>query len=402
MNNMTKYRSGLLLTVLLTVCVTQPAFATHDHENDEKKVLYWVAPMDANYRRDEPGKSPMGMELVPVYNEEAAGSSITISPEVIQNLGIRTAKVERTRLWRGINTVGYVGYDEMKVSHIHLRVSGWIEHLGAHAEGERFAKGDTLLELYSPELVNAQQEYLQALSSGNKRLIQASNHRLSALGLLAEQIKTLKKTRKVQQRVPILAEHDGVVSKLSVRHGMYVTPTNKVMSLADLSSVWMLVEVFEKQANWVKEGNPAEVRLSYLPGKVWKGKVEYIYPSLNAKTRALMVRLRFDNPNEELKPNMFAKVKIFSGAKANILVVPTEALIRTGNEDHVIVQNADGGFEPKVVIAGIESGRFIEIMSGINEGDEVVVSGQFLIDSEASLRGSFKRMEPVNEMGAEK
>jgi Cu(I)/Ag(I) efflux system membrane fusion protein len=394
-----KCRSSLLLTVLLSACVIQPAIAEQD---DEKKVLYWVAPMDANYRRDEPGKSPMGMELVPIYNTDSAGSSITISPEVIQNLGIRTAKVERTRLWRGINTVGYVDYDEMKVSHIHLRVSGWIEHLGAHAEGERFAKGDTLLELYSPELVNAQQEYLQALSSGSKRLIRASQDRLSALGLLENHIKTLKKTRKVQQRVPILAEHDGVVSKLSVRHGMYVTPANKVMSLADLSSVWMLVEVFEKQANWVKEGNPAEVSLSYLPGKVWKGKVEYIYPSLNPKTRALMVRLRFDNPNEELKPNMFAKVKIFTGAKENILVVPTEALIRTGDEDRIIVTNAEGGFEPKVVVAGIESGQFIEIMSGINEGDDVVVSGQFLIDSEASLRGSFKRMEPVEEMGAEK
>ncbi|PHS70122.1 MAG: efflux transporter periplasmic adaptor subunit [Cycloclasticus sp.] len=399
MNKLIKTQTALLLTAMLSVCFIQPVFA---EEDGEKKVLYWVAPMDPNYRRDEPGKSPMGMELVPVYNMEASGSSITISPEMVQNLGIRTAKVEKTRLWRGINTVGYVDYDEMKVSHIHLRVSGWIEHLGAHAEGERFAKGDTLLELYSPELVNAQQEYLQALSSGNKRLIRASNDRLNALGLLANQIKTLKKTRKVQQRVPILAEHDGVVSKLSVRHGMYVTPANKVMSLADLSSVWMLVEVFEKQANWVKEGNPAEVSLSYLPGKVWKGRVEYIYPSLNPKTRALMVRLRFDNPNEELKPNMFAKVKIFSGPTESTLVVPTEALIRTGDGDHLIIKNSDGRFEPKMVVAGIESGLFIEILSGINEGDDVVVSGQFLIDSEASLRGSFKRMEPVTDMSAEK
>ncbi len=399
MNNAMICQRGLCLMVLLSVCSVQPLFAEHGHE---KKVLYWVAPMDSNYRRDAPGKSPMGMELVPVYNKDAVGSSITISPEVVQNLGIRTAKVELTRLWRGINTVGYINYNEMNVSHIHLRVSGWIEHLGAHAEGERFAKGDTLLELYSPELVNAQQEYLQALSSGNTRLIRASQDRLSALGLLMNQIKTLKKTRKVQQQVPILAEHDGVVSTLSVRHGMYVTPANKVMSLADLSSVWVLVEVFGKQANWVKEGDPADVNLSYLPGKVWKGTVDYIYPSLNPKTRALMVRLRFDNRNEELKPNMFANVKIFTGAKDNILVVPTEALIRTGEEDRLIIQHADGGFEPKVVVAGIESGQFIEIISGVEEGEDVVVSGQFLIDSEASLRGSLKRMEPVMEMGVNK
>ncbi len=399
MNKIMKCQRGVCLMALLNACIIQPAFAEHGHE---KEVLYWVAPMDSNYRRDKPGKSPMGMELVPVYNTDVDGSSMTISPEVVQNLGIRTAKVELTRLWRGINTVGYVDYNEMEVSHIHLRVSGWIEHLGAHAEGERFAKGDTLLELYSPELVNAQQEYLQALSSGNKRLIGASQDRLNALGLLTKQINTLKKTRKVQQQVPILAEHDGVVSTLSVRHGMYVTPTNKVMSLADLSSVWVLVEVFEKQASWVKEGNSAEVSLSYLPGKVWKGKVEYIYPILNPKTRALMVRLKFDNPNEELKPNMFANVKIFSGAKGNILVVPTEALIRTGEEDRLITQNSEGGFEPKVVVAGIESGQFIEILSGVEEGEDIVVSGQFLIDSEASLRGSLKRMEPVIETGIKK
>jgi Cu(I)/Ag(I) efflux system membrane fusion protein len=183
---------------------------------------------------------------------------------------------------------------------------------------------------------------------------------------------------------------------------MYVTPVNKVMSLADLSSVWMLVEVFEKQANWVKEGNPAEVSLSYLPGKVLKGKVEYIYPSLNQKTRALRVRLKFDNPNEQLKPNMFAKVKIFSGPKENTLVIPTEALIRTGGEDRLIVRNTEGGFEAAEVVAGIESGEFIEILSGINEGDDVVVSGQFLIDSEASLRGSFRRMEAVVDKDADK
>ncbi|MEO1889827.1 MAG: efflux RND transporter periplasmic adaptor subunit [Cycloclasticus sp.] len=387
----------LLVTGLIVFSLQHISLAYADKQ-DDKTVLYWVAPMDPNYRRDEPGKSPMGMALVPVYAGSGSGSLVEISPAVIQNFGIRTAKVERSRLWRGINTVGYVDYNEAKVSHIHLRTAGWIEHLATHSVGERFKKGDIILQLYSPELVNAQQEYVQALRSGNRQLIKSSAIRLSSLGLIDTQIKQLKKTRNVQQTIPIYADRDGVVSKLSVRHGMYVKPSNKVMSLADLSSVWILVDVFEKQANWVKVGDPAEVRLSYMPGKVWKGKVNYIYPSLDKVTRSLKVRLVFDNPDEMLKPNMFTKVKIFSGAKNNILVIPTEALIRTGDEERVIIAKGEGKFEARTVTSGIESGHFIELIDGINEGEEVVVSGQFLIDSEASLRASMFRMTDPNSM----
>jgi Cu(I)/Ag(I) efflux system membrane fusion protein len=395
MNKVNKLTLVALLIGLMGLLLAIPAYAG---ESSEKDILYWVAPMDPNYRRDEPGKSPMGMDLVPVYAVDMSESGVKISPEVIQNLGVRTVKVERSRLWRGINTVGYVDYDEMNVSHIHLRVSGWIERLAAHSTGDRFEKGDVLFELYSPELVNAQQEYIQSLSSGNKRLISASRIRLHSLGMLDEQVKSLGKSRNVQRVVPIYAEHAGVVSKLSVRHGMYVTPRNQVMSLADLSSVWMLVEVFEKQANWVKVGDPAEVTLSYLPGQVWKGTVEYIYPSLNPKTRALTVRLKFSNPNELLKPNMFAGVKIFSGAKENILVVPTQALIRTGQENRLIRRVREGIFESSVVQLGIESGEYTEVVSGVDEGDEIVVSGQFLIDSEASIRASVMRMQSGDAM----
>ena len=383
-----------LLRVVLTLNVVFLCGVTVSiaDENDEKKVLYWVAPMDPNLKRDKPGKSPMGMALVPVYEDNGSGGGVSISPDVVQNFGIRVASVERTRLWRGINTVGYVDYNEAKVSHIHLRTAGWIEHLATHSVGERFKKGDIMLELYSPELVNAQEEYVQALRSGNKQLVRLSERRLSSLGLIDKQIKKLRKTRQVLQTVPVYADQNGVVSKLSVRHGMYVKPSNKVMSLADLSSVWLLVDVFEKQANWVKVGDPAEVRLSYQPGKVWKGKVNYIYPSLDIKTRSLKVRLVFDNRGEMLKPNMFAKVKIFSGAKNNILVIPTEALIRTGVEERVIISKGDGKFEPRTVTSGLESGDYIELLTGVIEGDQVVVSGQFLIDSEASLRGSMNRL----------
>ena len=386
---------SLVFPVLLT---SQLPLAAADAD---REILYWVAPMDSNYRRDKPGKSPMGMDLVPVHANAAGdnSSSVTISPEVVQNLGIRTATAERSRLWRGIDTVGYVDYDESKVSHIHLRTEGWIEHLVAHSEGERVRKGEKLLELYSPDLVNAQEEFVQALVSGNSGLIRASRERLIALGIPANQVKQLEKTRKVEQNISIYSPQDGVVSKLMVRHGMYVTPQNQVMSLADLSSVWLLAEVYERQADWVRVGQPAEISTAFLPGRSWKGQVEYIYPSLDPKTRTLKARLRFDNPDEILKPNMYTNVKIFGGPKDDVIVIPIEALIRTGREQRVVMSLGDGRFESRSVTAGIESGDWVEILEGIEPGDTVVTSGQFLIDSEANLKASMTRMgSPDNDM----
>jgi len=360
-------------------------------DTGEKKILYWVAPMDANYRRDEPGKSPMGMDLVPVY-DEGAGLSVKISPAVENNMGVRTAVAEYNKLWRRVETVGYVDFDENRIAHIHLRTKGWIEKLMVKSEGERVKKGQLLFEVYSPELVNAEEEYLQALGSGSRRLIPASKERLLALGISEKQIATLRRTRKVEQYVQVYAPQNGIIDKLNVREGMFVMPSKEVMSLADLSSVWLLAEVFEKQADWIKTGQSADVKLSYLPGRTWEGKVEYIYPSLNAKTRTLKVRLRFDNVDESLKPNMFADVTIYSGPKSEIIVIPREALIRTGSDDRVILSMGKGRFQPRTVRAGIESGDWVEIASGLDEGDVVVTSGQFLIDSEASLKASFQRM----------
>jgi len=389
-----KKMSYVVIKIILLQFLMLPAVSA-----EEKEILYWVAPMDPNYQRDKPGKSPMGMDLVPVYAEENAteGDAITISPEVVQNLGVRTQKAEISKLWRGIDTVGYVDFDESRLSHIHLRTEGWIENLKVRSEGERVKKGDRLFDFYSPQLVNAQEEFVQALSAGNKGLVSASSERLLALGISADQIEKLRENRKVRQYISVFAPQDGVVSTLPAREGMFIKPSMKVMSLADLSSVWLLAEVFERQANWVSMGDPAQVTLSYLPGREWQGKVEYIYPSLDPKTRTLKVRLRFDNPEENLKPNMYANVKIFGGAKADILVIPMEALIRTGRNERVIVALGEGRFEARTVNAGIESGDWVEIASGLKEGEEVVVSGQFLIDSEASIKASFSRMSKAHD-----
>jgi len=320
-----KVKQIFLCTALMMGLTGTSVFSVAHAAEDEKEIMYWVAPMDPNYRRDKAGKSPMGMDLIPFYaGEDSDGSTVSISPTVVQNLGVRTAKAELTRLWRGIDTVGYVDYDESKVSHIHLRTTGWVENLTVKSEGERVKKGDRLFDLYSPELVNAQEEFVVALSSGNKGLVRASKERLSALGISKNQINQLKKDKRVKQRISIYASQDGVVSDFPVRDGMYIKPSMKVMTLGDLSSVWLLAEVFERQSQWVEVGQDAEVTLSYIPGKNWQGKVEYIYPSLDPKTRTLKVRLRFDNPGERLKPNMYANVKIYGGAKENTIVIPLE------------------------------------------------------------------------------
>ena len=362
----------------------------------ERKILYWVAPMDANYRRDEPGKSPMGMDLVPFYEPEEDGLVVKVSPAMVNNMGVRTAVVEEGKLWRKIDTVGYIDYDETMMSHVHLRTDGWIEKLYTQSEGERVKKGDKLFDFYSPSIVNAMEEYIQALKSNTRSLIRASTDRLHALGVNSRQIKTLSKTRRVPQTISVLAAQNGVVSKLKVREGMYVKPGTVVMSLADLSSVWLLAEVFERQANWVKVGQFADVTMGFIPGKTWEGKVEYVYPQLDNKTRTLKARLRFDNPGELLKPNMFAKVAIYGGAKKDLIIIPSEALIRTGKEQRVIIALGKGRFVPRDVVAGLESSGFIEIKKGLKAGENVVISGHFLIDSEASLKASLMRMKDVS------
>lgn len=367
----------------------------------EKKLLYWVAPMDPNYRRDEAGKSPMGMDLVPVY-DEGGGSDVKISPAVENNLGVRTAKVQRDKLWKKINTVGYIDFDENKITHIHLRTKGWIDRLYVKSEGERVKKGQLLFEVYSPELVNAQEEYTQALRSSNKRILSASKERLISLGVSQKQINKLQKTRKVSRYVQVYASQNGIVSVLKVRQGMFVMPNTKIMSLADLSSIWVLAEVFESQADWVKVGQSADVTLPYKPGIAWGGFVEYIYPSLNPKTRTLRVRLRFDNSNEDLKPNMFSNISIYGGAEKNVLIVPREAVIRTGSDARVILALGEGKYRARNIVMGIESGDWIAIKSGVLEGDRVVTSGQFLIDSEASLKASIQRMRSDDKQSSDR
>ncbi|MBT8048311.1 MAG: efflux RND transporter periplasmic adaptor subunit [Xanthomonadales bacterium] len=362
----------------------------------ERKILYWVAPMDPNFRRDEPGKSPMGMDLVPVYEDEGGGGdSVTISPAVENNLGVRVEAAQVRPLWRRVEATGYVGFDETRISHISTRVQGWIVRLQADAEGERVSKGDLLFELYSPELVNAQKEYLQAARRGGDRLLAGAGEKLRALGMIPSEISALRERGTASENIRIVAPQDGIITSLSVREGMYIQPHTTIMSLADLSSVWLQAEVFESQADWVAAGQAAEATLDYMPGTEFSGQVDYVYPVLDPKTRTLRVRLRFDNPNGRLKPNMYARVSIYGRLKPNALTIPREALIPAPGRDRVVVALGDGQFRVHEVLTGLESGEYVEILAGIAKGDRIVTSSQFLIDSEASIAGSIKRLESI-------
>ncbi len=370
------------------------------NEKQEKSVLYWVAPMDPNYRRDEPGKSPMGMDLKPVYaSDDEAGENgrpiVKISPEVVNNLGVRTITAARGTISKDIHTVGYLEYNEERIDHIHTRTEGWIDKLTVRAEGERVKKGQPLFEIYSPPLVVAQEEYVHALKNKNKTMIKRSHERLISLGISEQQIARLDKELKASRNVVFYSPQTGVLTKLGVRNSMFVKPETQILSIANLDNIWLLAEVFERQANWVKTGQIAEATLPSMPGVTWKGKVEYIYPELDPVTRTLRVRLRFDNAEEKLMPNMYAHVTIFGKQQKDALNIPREALIRDARQTRVIRALGEGRFQAQEVVTGIESGDRIEIISGLNEGDKIVVSSQFLIDSESSLKASIGRMQSV-------
>lgn len=362
---------------------------------EEREILFYRNPMNPEITSSKPAKDWMGMDYIPVYADEVNGEDgvvVRIDPALVQNLGVRTEAAGRGRLWRRIDAVGNLGYDEARISHIHMRSEGWIEDLRVHFVGERFAAGDVLFEIYAPALVNAQEEFLQALRTAQPALVASSRERLLLLGVDELQVRELERSRKVRARITVRAPRDGVVTDLNARHGMFVTPQMEVMSLADLSSLWVMVEVPERQSSWVAVGQPVELRLPALPGEVFEGRIDYLYPGLDPRTRTLRVRIQLDNPGERFRPDMYANVQIFAGPVEDMLSIPRAALIRTGRSERVIVAEGEGRFRAVEVNAGLESGDRVEIRDGLEEGDRVVVSGQFLLDSEASIQASATRL----------
>ncbi|GAA6184546.1 efflux RND transporter periplasmic adaptor subunit [Aliiglaciecola sp. NS0011-25] len=380
----------------------QSASAKQDtHVEADEAPLYWVAPMDPNFKRDQPGKSPMGMDLVPVYaNKNSTNSNspgtVSIASNIVNNLGVRTAKVAYSTMHVPIQTIGYVGYNQDRLIHIHARAQGWVDKLYVTASGEPVEKDQPLYALYSPELVNAQEEYLLAVNRGNSALTNAALSRLVALQMPKQAIQTLKQTQKVLQTVEFRSPQAGVVDNLNIREGFFVNPERTLMSIASLDDVWVETEVFERLAGQVEVGLPVTMSLDYLPGESWQGVVDYIYPTLNEQTRTLRARLRFSNSQQKLKPNMFAQVVIHTKPSARSLWVPSEAVIRTRTQNRVVLALGDGQFKSVAVKLGTVVHGQAQILDGLEQGDTIVTSAQFLLDSESSINSDFSRMTALS------
>lgn len=366
-----------------------------DTTTENRKVLYWKAPMDPNYRRDQPGKSPMGMDLVPVYADNSAAgeaSDVKIDPAVVNNLGVRTAEVQQGSLSNQLEAVGYVGYDEDTITSINTRADGWVEKLAVKSAGDAVKAGQLLYELFSPKLATAEREYLTALASGSRTLISASRERMHALGFNATQIEKLARVGKVSDRVAHRADTAGVVMSLNVSEGAYVTPATQVMKLADLSTVWVMVEVDQSETALLRTGQKAVAVFDAFPGQRWQGVVDYIYPDINQMTRTAKVRLRFVNAGRRLRPNMYAHVTLQGVPQHNVVYIPNLALIQTGQSKRVVVSLGNGAFDICPVETGMTSGDQVEVLKGLRAGQQVVISAQFMIDSEANVDAAALRL----------
>ena len=376
------------------------ASATMSEPKASDEPLYWVAPMDPNYRRDAPGQSPMGMDLVPVYDdgEDLPAGTVKISPEVVNNLGVRTAFVKNEKIEGEITTVGIVAFDQRQLYEVHSRVSGWIKTLAVRADGDEIKQYQRLYDIYSPELVSAQEELLVALSSGEANFRSASIEKLRSLGVSKGSINQLLKTKKVINNITIYAPNKGVVSELRVGQGAYVTPNTRIMSVSGMDPVWIEGEVFESNLSKLRVGANVDISTDALPGRQWLGLVDYIYPRLESSSRTAKIRIIIDNPDRALLPNMFVRLSIDTATDTTTLSVPHNAVIRTGSMDRVVLATGSGKFKSVQVITGLRSKNKVEILEGLDEGDEIVVSAQFLIDSESSISSDFMRMAPMAEM----
>jgi len=357
-------------------------------------------------RFDKPGKSPfMDMDLVPVYADDApaAAPGVKIDPALVQNLGVRTAVAEKGRLARSVDAVGTVAFDERAVEIVQSRTAGYVERLFVRAPLDPVRKGEPLARLFVPEWAGAQQEYLALKASaapGAAELAAAARNRLLLLNMTEEQLRAVDRAGKPVTQVTLAAPVDGVVGELGVREGMNVTPGATLFRLNGLATVWVNVDVPEALAGAVRPGAAVTVTVPAYPGEKFAGRVAAVLPEVNAATRTLKARVELRNPGGRLKPGMFATVSVAPAQAREAVLVPSEAVIATGERTVVIVDRGEGRFEPVAVKTGAEEGGRTEILEGLEAGTRVVASGQFLIDSEASLRGVERRMAPAGKDGA--
>ncbi len=383
--------------------------AVENAGDQNRKIKYWRAPMDPNYISDKPGKSPMGMDLIPVYEDEApAESGVRVDPAFLQNFGVRTARVEMGSIPADIRTIGILDYDQRKIVSVNTKFEGWIEKAQVNYIGEPVQKGDALFEIYSPQLVTTQQEYLANLEyleklsiGGNpdaigraRSLLAATRERLRYWDIADGQISALAKSGKVNRTLQVYAPVSGlVVAKMSdALEGSKVMPGMNVYRIADLSTVWAQIQVYEDQMQNLAFGQNAQITVDAFPSKRWNGKIIYIDPTVDQQTRTLKASVEIPNSDLKLRPQMYARVEIRVPSVAGVVKVPSEAVLHTGARNVVIVQKASGLFEPREVLLGASGGDFQEVRSGLHAGEDVVTSAQFLIDSESNLKEAISKM----------
>lgn len=390
-----------------------PVYADEDKKASSKEILFYRNAMNPSVTSPVPAKDSMGMDYVPVYagggsGEDAAGT-VVIDPVVVQNMGVRTAVAKETAMSRTIRAVGRVDFNEERMARLHSKVEGWIEEIRVDKTGEAVKKDDILLSIYSPKLVSTQQEYLLALNNvsvlekspideirrGAQDLVKSSRERLQLLDVAEHQIQELEQSRKIKKSLHIHSPMAGTVIRIGSRQGQYVTPATELYMVVDLSQVWVYADVYEYELPWVKVGDKVEMTLASVPGKTFKGSLAYIYPYAESKTRTTKVRLVFENPDSLLRPDMFSEVSIQSDTRENAVVIPAEAVIRSGDRAQVFVVRGKGKFEPRPVTLGIESNGQVAVLEGVKPGDEVVTSAQFLVDSESKLREATAKMMEV-------
>ncbi len=366
-----------------------------DPPRADRRIKHWVAPMDPSFISDSPGKSPMGMDLVPVYEDQGSGSGVSIDPTVVQNMGVRVRPAQRATIFRQVRTIGTVEVAEDRLSVVNLRYSGWVERIHVDQTGVSVEKGQTLFDIYSPELVSAQEEYLLALrgATPDSPLARSSRARLEFWDLPPATIERIAGRSRAQRTIAVRAPRSGHVLHKSIVQGARAQAGADLYQIADLSTVWVNAEVYEFDAPWIRVGQRATMELSFAPGETYQGSVAYIYPTLNRQSRTLTVRLEFANPDLALKPGMFATVRIETRGKENALVVPTESILHSGNRQLVFVAVELGRYEMREIVPGLAGeGDLTEVLEGLEPGERVVTSGQFLLDSESQLNEAVQKL----------
>ncbi len=385
----------------------------HDHGKAvngtvEKKGQYTCS-MHPFILRDEPGSCPIcGMALTPVKNDGSNASSeegVTIDPITLQNMGVRTEPVSKRNLERSIRTVGVVAMADERQYAVNTKIEGWVEQLHVDQLGQRVSKGQPLLSIYSPQLVAAQQEYLLAaanrqrlagssfpeIAAGSARLLEAARTRLSYWDISPEQLKHLERTGKPSKTLTLYSEHSGIVTSKKVLQGARVMAGEELLQIADLSTLWVNADIYEYELPWVKVGQKAEIDLPML-GRTIAGTIDYLFPALDNATRTVKARIVIYNRELAVKPSMFANVRIAAQTASSVLTIPITALLNSGNEQTVFVALGEGRFAPRPVTTGLRDESMVEVRSGLNEGESVVVSAQFMLDSESRLREALDKM----------